>query len=216
MPRRDQHRRIRATDTGLDDLRRVHSGAIGDEQRVADVLDLLDPAAEHRKPRLLVHQPVPPPGRGLGVALVTTEHVDAVSLARREVYVHDGGEANRLRRRANGGGVVSEVGERRSHLVDSGFPGRRAEGHEHRGRGRHAEQHAAQQIGGQPSPEIHRGQRDEEHEQPEEAAERTHGEWGECERDRGDHGDVNAGWPVRHRSGARTAYRGSCACRRAR
>ena len=178
-----EHRGIGATDAGLDDLRRVHAGAVGDEHRVPDVLDLLDPAAEHRKPGLLVHQPVPPPGGDLGVALVATEHVDAVVLARRELHVHHGGEADRLRRRVNGGGVVSEVGERGSHLVDGRLPGGRTEGHEHRGRGGHAEQHAAEQIGGQPGAEVHRGQRDEDHEQPEEAAQRPHRERGERERE---------------------------------
>ena len=182
LRRRDEDRGIGTTDAGLDDLRRVYAGAVGDEHRVADVLHLLDPAAEHRKPGLLVHQPVPPAGGDLGVALVATEHVDAVVLARRELDVHDGGQANLLGRRVNGGGVVAEVGERRSHLVDGRLPGRRAEGHEHRGGGGHAEQHTAQQIRRQPGAEIHRGQGDEEHEQPEEATQRTHGERGKRER----------------------------------
>ena len=53
------------------------SGALGEHQRVGDVLDLLDPAAEHRHARLVVHHPVPHLGRDAGVALVAAERVDA-------------------------------------------------------------------------------------------------------------------------------------------
>ena len=43
-----EHRGFGPAHAGLHDLRRVHAGAVGEEQGVADVLDLLDPAAEHR------------------------------------------------------------------------------------------------------------------------------------------------------------------------
>ena len=75
---RDEDRRVGAADAGLHDLWRVHAGAVGEHQGIADVLDLLDPAAEHRQARFLVHQPVPRLGRDLGVALVAAEDVDAV------------------------------------------------------------------------------------------------------------------------------------------
>ena len=65
-------------------LRRVHAGAVGEHQRVADVFDLLDAAAEHREARLVVHRPVPRLGDELRVALVAAERVDPQPLARGE------------------------------------------------------------------------------------------------------------------------------------
>ena len=72
-------RRAGSTDAGLLDPRRVHPGAVGEHQRVPDVLDLLDPAAEHRQARLVVHRPVPGLGDELRVALVASERVDAAA-----------------------------------------------------------------------------------------------------------------------------------------
>ena len=85
---RDEHGRAGFTDAGLLDPRRVHAGAVGEHQRVADVFDLLDPAAEHRHARLVVHGPVPGLGDELRVALVAPERVDAQLLARGEHHVH--------------------------------------------------------------------------------------------------------------------------------
>ena len=80
VPRRgrgDEHRGAGAADAGLHDLRRVHAGAVGEHQRVPDVLDLLDPAPEHGHAGLVVHRPVPRLGDELRVALVAAEGVDA-------------------------------------------------------------------------------------------------------------------------------------------
>ena len=159
-----QHCRVGASDTGLHDLRNIDAGAVRDDHRVPDVLGLLDPAAEHREPRLPVHQPMPPLGHDLGVALVATEHVDAVLLTRRDGDVHHRPLSNRLLRGLDLGGIESEVGQRRPHLVDRRLARRRTERHQYRGGGRHPEQHTAEQVRRQSGAEVHRGECDEDHE----------------------------------------------------
>ena len=91
VPRRrrgDEHRGVGAADAGADEPGRVHVGALGEHQREADVLDLLDAAAEHGHARVVVHRPVPDLGGDPGVALVAPEGVDADLLTGAELDVH--------------------------------------------------------------------------------------------------------------------------------
>ena len=63
-------------------------GALGEHQREADVLDLLEPTPEDRQAGIVVHRLVPQLGGDAGVPLVAPESVDSEPLARLELDVH--------------------------------------------------------------------------------------------------------------------------------
>ncbi len=72
----DEHGGVGTAHPGAHEPGGVDLGALGEHQRVPDVLDLLDPAPEHRESRIVVHQRVPGLRRDARVALVATEGVD--------------------------------------------------------------------------------------------------------------------------------------------
>ncbi len=59
------------------DLRHRHVGAVGEEQGVGLVLDVLQPREVQRRPAVLVEEEAPELGQELRVGLVATEHADA-------------------------------------------------------------------------------------------------------------------------------------------
>ena len=149
----DEDRGIRPGHPGRDDRRHPHALPGGEEERVRRVLHLLEPAAERRGARRLVHELVPDASGELGVPLVTTERdargpsLPPARRTRMTVARAIGSTAG-----ATSTHLEPELREGVTDLPDRRPAARRTEGHVDRGTGHHADEQPAPHVRREPGP----------------------------------------------------------------
>ena len=154
--------------------RRRDVGALGEHQREADVLDLLEPTPEHRQAGIVVHRLVPQLGGDAGVPLVAPESVDSEPLARRKLDVHHRRPGDALVRGSDARDLVAQVGERGPDLGHRRTSPRGTERNPHERGDGEAHEQPAEHIGRKAGAEVHRGEGDQDDDDGEHATEGTH------------------------------------------